>query len=500
MKTRDTDTAGTPAVPPSPARSKRKGWLAGVGAITVVVLLVGLSALVFAQLRQRQANQSTTSTPPSGQWKQVLQGYAITSIMAARSNPSVLYACATQALLTSQGSPGSATVLRSTDFGDHWQDIGSKASIGNICQLAVNPADSNEVYVVGTAGTPQFSAVLKHSTDGGQTWETIQPVLHIPGVQAPATWSIQQFQLEGNHLFGLQLIMPRAYTDQPIRAVPYLLPRLVTSTDGGHNWTVIDGQFAAQKLGVHSYAVDPTDPNTIYALFGGVLLPIEVAVPNDVLPPIGFKQELFKTTDGGATWHLLLKDILFGSQVQLASGNPRIIYVGGTIGPLPLLRGQTEPAIPIPVGSFHLQVSKDGGASWQSVAIPSDMLSIQNWYVSPGGQVYASPTIPFNGQPTAVAGTAVAVTAVPIPTRIPQNAELPPQQNSPPGVHTSGVPVALSQIIRRYDPASNSWSDVTRPPAAGFMLQVTPAQANSGAILWFTGMVNGRTSLYRYIV
>jgi hypothetical protein len=498
MKTQHTDTAGTPAVPPSPARSKRKGWLAGIGAIIVVVLLVGLSVLVFAQLRQRQ---STTSKPPSGQWKQVLQGYTITSIVAARSNPSVLYACAMQAAVASQNSPGSATMLRSTDFGDHWQDIGSKASIGSTCELAVNPADSNEVYVAGTTGTPQFSAVLKHSTDGGQTWETIQPVLHVPGVHAPAAWFVQQLRLEGNHLFGLQLILPRAYPiDQPIRAVPYLLPRLVTSTDGGHNWTVIDGQFATQKLGVRSYAVDPTDPNTIYALFGGVLLPIEVAVPNDVLPAIGFKQELFKTTDGGTTWHLVLNNIPFGSQAQLASGNPRIIYVGGTIGPLPLLRGQTEPAIPIPVGSFHLQISTNGGASWQSVAIPSDMLSVQSWYVSPGGRVYASPTIPFNGQPTAVAGTAVAVTAVPIPTRIPQNAELPPQQNSPSGVHTSGVPAALSQIIRRYDPASNSWSDVTRPPAAGFTLQVTPAQANSGAILWFTGMVDGRTSLYRYVV
>src|SRR5260370_15770420 len=125
MKPQHPDTAGTPAVPTSPARSKRKGWLAGVGAIIVVVLVVGLSALVSAQLRQHQANQSTTSMPPSGQWKQVLQGYTISSIVAARSNPSVLYACAMQASVTSQSSPGSPTVLRSTDFGDHWQDIGS---------------------------------------------------------------------------------------------------------------------------------------------------------------------------------------------------------------------------------------------------------------------------------------------------------------------------------------------------------------------------------------
>ena len=499
MKTQHTETGGTPAVPPSPARSKRKGWLAGSGAIIAVVLVVGLSALVFAQLRQRQ---SATSTPPSGQWKQVLQGYTITSIVAARSKPSVLYACAMQTSATSPASPGSATVLRSTDFGDHWQDIGSKASVGNTCDLTVNPNDSNEIYVTGTASSPQFTTVLKHSTNGGQTWEAIQPALHVPGVQAQATWFVQQIQLEGNRLFGLQWTLPRAYPiDQPVRAIPYLLPRLVTSTDGGHNWTVIDGQFAPQNLGVRSYAVDPTDPNTIYALFGGVLLPMERVAPNDALPAFGFKQELFKTTDGGATWQLVLNNIPFGSQVQLALGNPRIIYVGGTFGPLPLIRGEAEPAIPVPVASFHLQVSRDGGASWQTVAIPTDMLSVQNWYVSPSGQVHASPTIPFSGQPTAVVGTAVAVTAVPIvPTRNPQNAELPSQQNPLPDVRASGVPAAPAQIIRRYDPTSNSWSDVTRPPTPGFMLQVAPAQANSGAILWFIGTGNGRESLYRYVV
>src|SRR5260370_3791992 len=319
-----------------------------------------------------------------------------------------------QTPVTSQASPGSPTVLRSADYGDHWQDIGNKASIGNTCELAVTPAGSNEIYVVGAASSSQSSAVLKHSTDGGQTWETIQPVLHVPGIiHAPAVWFIQQIQLEGTHLFGLQWIVPRAYINQPIKAVPYLLPRLVTSTDGGHNWTVIDGQFSSQKLGVRSYAVDPTDPNTIYALFGGVLLPIEVAVPNDVLPAFGFKQELFKTTDAGATCPLGLNNIPFGSQVQLSTGNPRLIYVDATFEPLPLLRVGTEPADPIPVASFHLQLSKDGGASWQLVAIPSDILIIHNWYVSPGGQVYASPTIPFNVQSTALPAPPVPVTPLP---------------------------------------------------------------------------------------
>ena len=499
MKTQDTDTAGGQVTAPSPVHPKRHGRWAGIAAVVVVVILIGLSVLVFAQLRQRQANQAPT--PSSGQWKQVLEGYSLTSIVAARSNPGVLYACASQAPgVSSQSSPATFTVLRSADFGDHWQDIGSKAALSNFCQLAVNPANGNEIYVVSAAPNSQSSGLLKHSTDGGQSWETIQPVLHAPGIQPPVLWFVQQIQFEGNHLFGLQWITPGATPiNQPARVWPYLLPRLVTSVDGGHNWTIIDSQFSAQKLGVHSYTVDPTDPNTIYALLGGSLLPVEATTPQAVPSYFGLYQELFKTTDGGASWHLLLQNIPFGSQVQLASGNPQLIYVGGTISPLPLLRNETEPAFPIPIGSFHLQVSTNGGATWQEVAIPSDMLSIQNWYVDPDGQVYASPTLPFSGQPTAVAGTVVPITPVPRPTVKPRSSSV-GAQSIDAAIYPQTVPVTASQFIRSYDPTSKSWSDLTRPPTAGFLLQVTPAHANSGAVLWFMGTINEQATLYRFVV
>src|SRR3989442_15603135 len=125
MKIQDTGAASQQVSPPSTARLKRSRWLAGVGAIIVVMLVVGLSALVFAQLRQRQAGQ-TTSTPPTAQWKQVLKGYTLTSFVAARSNPAVLYACAIQETpgTTFQSNQGVITILRSADFGDHWQDVG----------------------------------------------------------------------------------------------------------------------------------------------------------------------------------------------------------------------------------------------------------------------------------------------------------------------------------------------------------------------------------------
>src|SRR5437667_12910182 len=88
-----TGSAGQQIVPSIPDRPNRNCCLAGIGAIIVVVLLVGLSALVFAQLRQHQAGQ-TSPTPPTAQWKQVLKGYTLISLIATRNDPAIVYACA----------------------------------------------------------------------------------------------------------------------------------------------------------------------------------------------------------------------------------------------------------------------------------------------------------------------------------------------------------------------------------------------------------------------
>ncbi|MGZ6304328.1 MAG: hypothetical protein ACXWPG_19520, partial [Ktedonobacteraceae bacterium] len=66
--------------------------------------------------------------------------------------------------------------------------------------------------------------------------------------------------------------------------------------------------------------------------------------------------------------------------------------------------------------------------------------------------------------------------------------------------NSNATQFAPSQFIRRYDPTTNSWSNVTHPPTTGFMLQLTPAQSSSGAVLWFVGMGDNGQVLYRYSV
>src|SRR5579859_4793653 len=139
---------------------KPRKWLAGLGAFMVVLLVIGGSIFVFRAAGQRQGSQH----PPTGQWKLVQSGYLFLSMQAAPSNPAILYACATTSAAVSNTQGPGDTLLRSADFGDHWQNIGASAALGNYCDLAINPTNENDIYVISTNTVSQSNATLKHST------------------------------------------------------------------------------------------------------------------------------------------------------------------------------------------------------------------------------------------------------------------------------------------------------------------------------------------------
>ncbi|HZU70222.1 MAG TPA: sialidase family protein [Ktedonobacteraceae bacterium] len=512
MKTRDNDRIDTrPTFQQRDTRPRGKGWLAGSAAIVVIVLVVGLSAFVFAQARQHGSTQAS-STPAGGRWQLVLKGYSITSLVAASSDPADLYACATVAPAGS-GQPGTGplALLHSTDFGTHWRDVGKTAALSGSCQVAVHPANGDEVYVVTAAGNGQTSEVLKHSTNGGQTWETISPVLHSITGNETMPWYVQELHIAGNHLFALQwsLLENQPYIHQP----PYgILSRVITSTDGGHNWTVFDAQLSSTHLGTFDYVVDPSNPNTVYELLGIPWLPpvAKTAGAADVrAPATGSNEQLYKTADGGATWHMLLDNLPFRSQVQIAASRPDIVYAGGmSNGPLPLA-GQPNilpqsPAYPAITGAFQLHVSTDAGATWRDIAPPAGLFGLSNWFVTADGQLILGGLYAAVGSPTAP-GTAVPVTPV---TSTPQaSVSIPGQATTSAHPYTQEQPLssqafmaAPSPYIQRYDPVANKWSHVVTPPAYGFVAEVTPGNTSAGMLLWYMGTNKYEVDLYRYVV
>lgn len=145
------DREASPAPPaPPPTRPRSRRWLVVLVSVLIVLLLgSSVGVIVLTRPGQKLANQtptpnltvttspaspSTTPTsmptqpiPPAGQWLQVLTNYHVTELLAAPGQATILYASA-----VAPGVPvqyrSVETVLRSTDFGATWQDIGKRAN------------------------------------------------------------------------------------------------------------------------------------------------------------------------------------------------------------------------------------------------------------------------------------------------------------------------------------------------------------------------------------
>jgi len=427
-------------------------------------------------------------------------------------------------------TPVGYAFLRSADFGAHWQNIGSRLPLGGVCQFAINPADSNDLYFVNVTNNRQGPGVLFHSTDGGQSWNTITPVFQIPGLKSPVVWAPQQLEMEGSQLFALQVV-PSGTVSLPGQSAPpsrfSSLLHLLTSVDGGNNWTVLDNYLNNTAQNVSSYAVDPSSIDTIYEVVSVPISPIQpVGRPQSNGTPIPVPSltpgsALYKTTDGGSNWQQLQQGLPLGAQVQLAIDKPNLVYLS-TIsgGPHPLhplgIAGPNTTA-----GAFQLSVSSNGGATWSSVALPPAAVHVQRWFVGADGHVYLE-TGAYIAPPVVITATAVGVRRIrPTPQSTPTQG-LPDIRENPatasdtptptptdipavetvtvPGTPSAPTPPQTPPTLQIYDPASGHWSAVPTPLSNILLLAVTPAGSSSSAVMWLISVPNGTDVVYRNIV
>ncbi len=459
---------------PPPLRPKKRRWfVAGIAALVIVLLLVvSAGAILLTQLGRQPVTPTPapkptattapintsvptmttqpTATPtpsPTGQWVQVLTGYRLTSLAAAPSHPNVLYACA-----IAPGVPveyrSVQTVLRSADFGAHWQDIGSRAQMSRGCQLAINPTDSYEIYVATSSNPPADPAVpsyvLEHTSNGGDSWETIHPTVYAPSLNAPLAWQGTQIRFEGKRLYSLQAV-PTSLTPTPQGNQG--LTRLVMSTDGGHTWNVLDTQIATTGQTVEAYAVNPANPAIFYEL---AFLPV---APGTGFPPLA----LYQSVDGGKTWQSVEKQIPYSSispvEILTGSENPNVVYLTNTACPASqAFHAGGGPVVQLAGSRFSLCMSSDAGKSWRTITAPSQFA-----YTMGGGVI--------------------------------------DQQ----GRLYTQVTMSGSMEICQYDPATATWSKVTQAPRDGSVLAGTPTGANGTTDLWLMS-TSGQIALYRYVI
>jgi photosystem II stability/assembly factor-like uncharacterized protein len=234
--------------------------------------------------------------------------------------------------------------FRSTDDGRSWQPFARAFAQNGLDRLAFDPADPNLLYTGNSAGTWK-------SPDGGRSWLFLAP----PQGELAA--------LAHGTLLGARCGLTR-------------------STNGGRTWKVVIPCATPDGEGTRvpkSLWVDPRTPSTAYVHF----------YVQGTSHPRG--QEAFRTRDGGATWTRLA--LVSPTYLAVAPGDSRILYAvdegallrsadGGTswkavnrdvpwginlYGDMAV--SAADPNI-LYVADNPLLISRDGGATFQTVATP----------------------------------------------------------------------------------------------------------------------------------
>jgi len=287
----------------------------------------------------RDANTIYLATAGGGVWKTTDAGNSwapltdeqatlfMGAIALAPSNPDVIYAGTGEATNSALSFTGHG-VLKSGDAGQTWTLLGADVfDRRTISQIVVAPDDPNTVYVaVGGSGVHGLAGNtgVWRSTDGGATWTDTTATIS-------TTASFSDVEIDPAHPRTLYAAVG-SFRGSSVNGV-------YKSTDGGDSWSLAGNFPTDVRDGRITVAVAPSDPQTLYASVSGsgqggsslgpvvhllkstdggntwtdrppnlggngwygLPLAVDPSDPNTVYASAGSNQ-IIETTDGGATW------------------------------------------------------------------------------------------------------------------------------------------------------------------------------------------------------
>jgi photosystem II stability/assembly factor-like uncharacterized protein len=223
-------------------------------------------------------------------------------------------------------------VWKSTDYGRVWKPIFDGQPTGSIGAIAVAESDPNIIYVASGEGLqrPDLSVGdgIYKSVDAGQTWTHLglRDGQQIPQIIVDPRNPDRVFAAVLGHPYG-----------------PNEERGIYRSMDGGRTFQKVLGKD--ENTGGSEVAFDPSNPDIVYAgLWESRQGPWENAAWS------GPGGGLFKSIDGGATWHQLnpaAPDPAVQVNLAISPSDPRRIYAA-----VALQRG---------TGIYR---SDDGGETW----------------------------------------------------------------------------------------------------------------------------------------
>ena len=197
-------------------------------------------------------------------------------------------------------------IFKTTNAGGSWQFL-HQSEIDYTYTIAIDPTNPDIVYSGYNPKPFQKWAMIRKTTDGGETWRTS---LYVPDATGLTSVAIDHSNPD------------TVYAGSTGKG-----GYIWVSRNAGDSWGKVNENF--NFTNIHVMTVDPINPNVAYAgIWGG---------------------GTFKTTDGGQSWNQLPNDPTISSSAILVDpSNPDIIYLGD----------RTSPRI------FH---SNNGGETWKTL-------------------------------------------------------------------------------------------------------------------------------------
>jgi photosystem II stability/assembly factor-like uncharacterized protein len=253
----------------------------------LVALIFGAAFAVFGSAGARAASPSPspsasptptpTPGPPFGNmtWRGIGPagaGGRVAAVAGSATDPKLYYV----------GSGGGG-VWKSDNGGQTWDAVFAKEPVASIGAVTIDPTDNDIVWVGTGEDDPRndvsYGDGVYKSTDGGKTWTNV-------GLKA--TKYISRILVDPrDHDHVIVGAQGDVFNDSEARGV-------YVTYDGGKTWKKT--LYVGPETGVSDMAMDPQDPNVIYAgLWEFQRRPwtFKSGGPTD---------GLYKSTDGGKTW------------------------------------------------------------------------------------------------------------------------------------------------------------------------------------------------------
>jgi len=181
-------------------------------------------------------------------------------------------------------------MFASNDAGRTWLRLARLGDDYVLDHIAVDPQDSNRIYVSAWSVSSQQVGEIFRTRDGGRNWENL-PAMHGNSIRALAMYKGNSKVLVAGALNGV-----------------------FRTKDGGDSWERLSPANSSDIKNIESIAVDPKDPNTVYA---------------------GTWHLAWKTSDGGANWQHINKGMIDDSDVFsviVDHDNPSVVFASACSG------------------------------------------------------------------------------------------------------------------------------------------------------------------------